>query len=190
MLMLCSNGLTSSKLIESVQEQHGKTAAIVVTADYEYKEKNYHVPIAIAELKQCNLTVDLFDIDFQPACKLLDYDVVMFIGGNPYYLLQSLRKSNSKPILKELAERKCLIGWSAGAVVMGPTIKIMDVYTPEMNLWGLQDLTGMELTNVQVLPHYSRFIKRYDRFEERCCEYEKQYECKVTRLNDGEGIIV
>ncbi|MDY4192537.1 MAG: Type 1 glutamine amidotransferase-like domain-containing protein [Oscillospiraceae bacterium] len=190
MLLLCSNGLTSDKLINCVKQQNGRTSAIVVTADPEYKENNYHIPRAIEELKQCGLQVDLFDIDFQPAYKLLDYDVVMFTGGNPYYLLKSLKKSNAQPILQELSENKCLIGVSAGAIVMGPTIKIINEYSPEMNLWGVQNLTGMKLTNVQVLPHYSRFLKKYDHFEERCCEYEKQYECKVIRLNDGEGIIV
>lgn len=190
MLLLCSDGLTSDKLLSCIKRDNRKKAVIVVTADPEYKENNYHIPRVIDELKLCNLSVDLFDVDFQPVTKLLDYDVVMLTGGNPYYLLMSLRKCNAKPILKEISELKCLIGWSAGALVLCPTIKIIDEYSPEMNVWGLQDLTGMSLTSIQILPHYSKFLKRYNRFEERCHEYEIKNACKVIRINDGEGVLV
>ena len=82
MLILCSNGLTSEKLLASVSERaiDCKTAALVVTADNEYKEKNYHVQRCVEELKSLNLTVDIFDIDKQPAELLLNYDIVEFIG--------------------------------------------------------------------------------------------------------------
>ena len=41
----------------------------------------------VEELKSLNLTVDIFDIDSQPVELLLNYDIVEFIGGNPFYLL-------------------------------------------------------------------------------------------------------
>lgn len=190
MLSLCSNGLTSEKLISCVKGNDRKTAAIVVTADPEYKENNYHVPRVIEELKRCNPAVDIIDTDIDPVGKLLNYDVVMFIGGNPYYLLMSLRKCNAKPVLKEISENKCLIGWSAGALVLCSTIKIIDEYSPEMNLLGLDDLTGMEITNIQILPHYDKFLSRYEGFEEKCCEYEVRNQCKVVRISDGEGLLI
>ena len=43
---------------------------------------------------------------------------------------------------------------------------------------------------VQVLPHYSRFLTRFERFEERCCDYEKAHQVSVIRLNDGDGVII
>lgn len=65
MLILCSNGLSSDKLIKSVVEHFNgqKTAALVVTADNEYKENNYHVNCCIVELQSLGLSVDIFDID-------------------------------------------------------------------------------------------------------------------------------
>lgn len=65
----------------------GGTSALVVTADNQYKDKNYHVPRCMEELQSLGLTVDLFDIDISPVEQLLSYDVVEFIGGNPFYLL-------------------------------------------------------------------------------------------------------
>lgn len=190
MLLLCSDGLTNSKLQNCVKEFGGKTAALVVSADHVYKEKNYHVPRVTEELQQCGLTVDLFDLDIQCVNELLCYDVIEFIGGNPYYLLKLLRECHAEKILTEFAQNRCLIGWSAGAIVMGPTIGIIDVFSPEMNQWGLTDLTGMNLTDVQILPHYDKFLNRYDKLEERCLKYEKENLCQVIRLNDGEGIVI
>ena len=124
MLILCSNGLSSDMLLSQLSSKvvDCKTAALVVTADNEYKENNYHVPRCVAELQSLNLNVDIFDLDKQPADLLLNYDVVEFIGGNPYYLLHAIQSSNSIDILRTIAETKILIGWSATAFVFGPTL--------------------------------------------------------------------
>ena len=88
MLILCSNGLSSNKIITTLQEklQGLKKSVLVVTADNEYKERNYHVKRCIEELKSLNLCVDIFDIDYQDVNLLSKYDVIEFIGGNPFYL--------------------------------------------------------------------------------------------------------
>lgn len=163
---------------------------MVVTADHAYKERNYHIPRCKDELASLGFDSALFDIDVQPPEELLQYDAVEFIGGNPYYLLKSLREHNCKKVLSVLAEEKMLIAWSAGALVMGPTIAMIDQYSPEMNQWHITDYTGMNLTEVQVLPHYSKFLKRYNRLEELCREYERNNQCTVIRMNDGEGVLI
>ena len=70
MLVLCSNGLSSKLLLSRISGRmaYCKTAALVVTADNEYKEKNYHVPRCITELESLNLQVDIFDLDKQVFC--------------------------------------------------------------------------------------------------------------------------
>ena len=192
MLVLCSNGLSSKKIISYIKDKvsHCKTAALVVTADNEYKESNYHVSRCISELESLSLKVDIFDLDRQPADLLLDYDVVEFIGGNPYYLLHSIRENNATEILKDIAINRILIGWSAAAFVFSPTLELVNCYSPEMNFLGLTDLRGLSLTQVQVLPHYNKFLSRFDKFEEKCCIYEKEYNVSVIRINDGEGVFI
>ena len=192
MLLLCSNGLTSEYLLDEVKKyaKDAKTAAVVVTADNEYKENNYHVGRVIGELQSIGIKSECFDIDFQEPLLLLNYDVVEFIGGNPYYLLDVLRKTNSKPILEELVKNKILISWSAGALVMGKSLELINIYSPEMNFMNLKDLPGTGLTDVYILPHYSKFLSKYERFEERCREFEIMHNCNVVRLNDGEGIMI
>lgn len=54
MLVLCSNGLSSEKLLTVLRNKmnNAKTATLVVTADNEYKEDNYHVSRCVKELEQ------------------------------------------------------------------------------------------------------------------------------------------
>lgn len=192
MLVLCSNGLSGEKLLAYVREKSvgGKKAALVVTADNEYKEKNYHVPRCIEELSSIGFAVDLFDLDRQPTELLQNYDLVEFIGGNPFYLLRSIREHHAADGLKLLAEQRILIGWSAAAFVFSPTLELVNLYSPEMNVWGLTDLNGLSLTKYEVLPHYSRFLTKFERFEEKCRTYEEKRNTKVIRINDGDGVVI
>ena len=192
MLVLCSDGLTSEAIRAALRPHTDgmKTAALVVTADNEYKEKNYHVPRCREELRALGLTVDLLDIDETPCEALKAYDLAEFIGGNPYYLLASIRRQGGEPVLRRLAASKILIGWSAAAFVFGPSLALVNAYSPEMNAVGLKDLTALGLTEVQVLPHYGRFLKRFERFEETCAQYEAAHGVTVLRLNDGDAVFL
>ncbi len=192
MIILCSNGLSSPALRRAAGKyvKPGGRAALVVTADPEYREKNYHVERLKEELGSLGLAVDIFDFDFQPPEALSRYDVVELMGGNPYYLLHSIQKHSAREALGQAAARGLLAGVSAGALVLGPSLGLIDRYSPEMNTVGLGGLKALGLTDVEILPHYSRFHTRYERFEERCREYENEKGCKVIRLDDGEGVLV
>ncbi len=186
MILLCSNGLTSQELLREAKK-HVKTAgkaALVVTADPEYKEKNYHVPRGVKELEFLGLSVDMFDIDTQPAGQLSEYDAVMLMGGNPYYLLHSIREHNGEAALRAVAEKGLLIGWSAGALVLGPAIALIDRYHPQLNFLHLTDLSGLGLTEVQVMPHCNK------EEPEKAREYQRETGGKVVFLKDGEGVLL
>ena len=192
MIALLSNGITSEALKNALSKYIAplSSAAIVVTADNEYKERNYHVPRVINELKEFGLRVDTFDLDMQNATELLKYDVVEFIGGNPYYLLNSIRVHNASAVIKQLAEKKVLLGWSAGAMVFTPSIEIVDKLTPEINIVKLDNLDSLSLTNTHIIPHYNKFLKRFDKLEDICQAYEQDHNCSIVRLVDGDGIII
>ena len=59
-----------------------------------------------------------------------------------------------------------------------------------MNFLGLTDLNGIALTDVEVLPHYDRFKRKYERFKERCHAYEEKRNINVIRIDDGDGIFI
>lgn len=191
MIILTSNGLSSEKLLTEMQKHicSGK-AALVVTADNEYKGKNYHVERLTNELISLGLQVECFDFDTQTPDDLALYDMIEIIGGNPYYLLNSILENGFPDVLKDFSINKCIVGCSAGAIVLTPTLKLIDIFTPEMNIVNLDNLSACNLTDVQIFPHYNKFIKRFDCLEEKISNYEKANNCKVARLNDGEGIFV
>ncbi len=191
MIVLTSNGLSSDILMTEMQKHitTGK-AALVVTADNVYKEKNYHVERLTKELEALGLQVNCFDFDNQSPVELEGYDAIEIIGGNPYYLLNSIRQNGFTEMLADFAKSKVIIGCSAGALVLTPSLDLIDLYSSEMNIVDLQDLSACHLTDVRLLPHYSKFLNRYDRFEEKCALYEQENACSVLRLNDGEGVFI
>ena len=191
MILLTSNGLSSNELMGRVKTyiKAGK-AALVVTADNEYKEKNYHVERLTNELRMLGLSVECFDFDNQLPTELMQYDVVELIGGNPYYLLNSIQKNCFFDVLKYFAQNRYLIGCSAGALVLTPSLDLIDLYSPEMNIVGLKDLSACNFTDICKLPHYSKFLKKYTGFEEKCAQYEHTLNREVIRLNDGQGVII
>lgn len=193
MIVLASNGLSSDKLLSEIKKlaPQNARAAIVTTASVGYKEKDWHIPRLTNELEQIGLSVAYFDIEYENPHLLLQYDIVEIIGGNPFYLLNQMRIQNAKSVFSEIAQHKILIGISAGSVVLQNSIELIAQYSPEMNEdVHLTDLTGLCLTDIEILPHYQRFISRFDRFEERAREYEQNNHCSVIRLNDGEGIVI
>ncbi len=193
MIILTSNGLSSEKLLNETQKyvSQNMKAAIVTTASVGYKEKDWHVPRLKSELEQIGLTATCFDFEFESPQLLFQYDLVEIIGGNPFYLLNQVRLRDAKNIFSEIARHKILIGMSAGSIVLQKSIDFIAQYSPEMNKdIQLKDLTGLALTNIEILPHYQRYLPRFDRFEERAKEYEQSNNCSVIRINDGEGIFI
>jgi len=93
-------------------------------------------------------------------------------------------------MLAAFALNKIIIGCSAGALVLTSSLELIDMYSPEMNIVGLGDLSACQLTEIQLLPHYSKFLNRYNDFEEKCTQYEQEKGCNVIRLNDGEGVFI
>ncbi len=85
--------------------------------------------------------------------KLSGKDVIWLGGGNAFYLRWILRDSGADDIIRTLVSQgKVFSGWSAGAIVAGPTIEYFDSMddpddAPEVIL------EGLNLTNIIVIPH-------------------------------------
>lgn len=191
MLTLTSNGLTTPDLIQKATPfLKGKRCALVTTASVGFKEKDWHVPRLAEELFSCGAaSVELFDFDLQSPEAFSAYDAALLIGGNPFYLLASIRKHGFADVLNIFGKDKTLIGVSAGSLVLTPSIGIIMQYAPEMNdIVGLTDLSALHLYPHQLLPHYGKFLTKFDLFEQKAQIYEQQHGIRLIRLNDGEAI--
>lgn len=191
MIILTSNGLSSGELQNKVKPFiEGKRTALVVTADNEYKEKNYHVERLTKELELLGSKVEIFDFDNRKPSELKEYDVIELMGGNPFYLLHSIQTHGFTDILSQFSVNNCIIGCSAGSFVMTRSLELVNIYSPELNIVGIKELNALSFTDVDILPHYSRFLQRFKDFETKCTEYERLNNHKVIRLNDGDAVII
>jgi dipeptidase E len=106
-----------------------------------------------------------------------------------------LRKSGADSILKKMESRNAVfIGVSAGAMVLGADIKVVDYFTPAMNSVELVDRTALRLTEATIFPHYDREDLFTDpagkTIEERLQVFERVNPCRVTRLRDNHSILI
>ena len=76
-------------------------------------------------------------------------------------------------------------------MVFGSTIELVYEFDPQLNeAANLSDFTCLGLTNINICPHLSRFVDRYDRFLERAEAFEKRSNVQLTRIDDGQAVFV
>jgi dipeptidase E len=194
-VILTSNGLTSKSIIDAYTklfESGYKKAVIIVTADPEYREKDWNAVGTKHEFDKIGFQSSFFDIEYSSPGLLLEFDLLFFIGGNPFYLIDQMRKTFTNSVLRELLLKgKVISGSSAGCIVLGETIALINEFEPQLNIGiGLTEFSGVELTNINICPHYSKNISRYENFEDRIRLVEKTQNVKITRINDGEAITI
>jgi dipeptidase E len=106
------------------------------------------------------------------------FDVIAVSGGNPYRLLAEAQRSAFGARVR--ASGAVYIGYSAGAIVAGPTLEPITLTSPfpvpDM------DLTGLGLTDVLVLPHHNR----EGRAERHAAAAAAFPQVALRPLNDGE----
>ena len=97
-----------------------------------------------------------------------------------FYLLYHLRKSGADLVLKDMVKNRQIlyIGVSAGSIVVGKSIASS---TDENNI-GLQDLTGLELLDSVIIPHFGDHKKAI--YERMLAQGHK-----VICLKDSEAFI-
>lgn len=193
MLMLTSDGLSTDNLRDKFKEYltpQMQRAAIITTAANPFAERHPDIDRHIEIMENCGLTPTCIDIESQNPALLLDYDVIIIIGGNPYYLLNVIQQKDCQPLFKELlAKEKIIVGMSAGSMVLGTTIDFVNVLTPEMNV-GMEDYSCLSLTDLIICPHASSFVASIAHSEETLAKYEQDHNRKITRIDDGQAIFI
>ena len=96
--------------------------------------------------------------------KLHGSNILVITGGNTFKLLDNLRKSGLDNAIKKLASKEefVLAGFSAGALVLTPTIKVCNLPNYDENLVGITDLVGLNLVDFEVFPHYEETQHKSD----------------------------
>lgn len=157
-LLLTSTGLTNQKVrdffISQFDTLADKKACLIFTieqeSDWQWIE-HYD-----KELRSIGLQYDHINIsEERDLSDLHKYGIYYVCGGNTFYILDRLRKTNlDKVILKAVSEGKFYIGVSAGSIIAGPDIEIAGIEGGDENNIGLSDLKGFALVPFHISPHY------------------------------------
>lgn len=199
-LLLTSNGFFNDaiknqflKLVDG--KVHEMKIAIITTASPQ-KENNKYAQKAKEDFMEMGIqNIHFIDLEFDSPESLIQKDVIYINGGNPFNLLFHTKKSGADYILRQLVSKNVVIvGVSAGAVLLGPNIKVVNFFTPEMDNLNTKDFSALGLTDKLVFPHYDREDLFKDKsnktIEDRLKEFETVENCVITRLKDDEFITV
>ncbi|MFT4532274.1 MAG: peptidase E [Candidatus Saccharimonadales bacterium] len=100
--------------------------------------------------------------------KLLDSNILLISGGNTFALLNNLCKSGLDQAVIEFTQKPNFIlsGFSAGALILTPTIAICNLPNFDENLVGITNFDGLGIIDFEVFPHYvddlhKKIIKNY-----------------------------
>lgn len=106
------------------------------------------------------IVIDNYVKDEQQQVTLLASNIVVISGGNTFSLLQNLRQSGLDKSIKEFVNKPdfVLAGFSAGALVLTPTIAVCNLPNFDQNVVGLKDLSGLGIVDFEIFPHYDKQI--------------------------------
>ena len=126
--------------------------------------------------------------------KILSSNILIITGGNTFTLLNHLRLSGLDETIKEFWEKDKVVisGFSAGAIVLTPRIDIasqpsgMDpTAMSDENLVGITDLSGLNIVDFEVWPHYYENIDR-----ETLEKYQKSCPNQIKTIGDEEVMVI
>ena len=147
--------------------------------------------------------LEAFDLDLRVyfarpealATALTDVQLVWAVGGNTFLLRRAFAQSGLDDILKRRLTDDSLVygGWSAGAVIAGPTLRGIDLMDePTVIVDGYQAAPiwdGLGLVGYAIVPHFeSNHPESPD--AARCAAYYTEQGIVHRKLRDGEVIIV
>jgi dipeptidase E len=97
---------------------------------------------------------------------LSSYDVLCVSGGNTFFLLEQILKSEfDKFLTKQLSKGVVYIGVSAGSVAAGADINLLAAIDDPKKAPGLEGTKGMGLVDLTIFPHWGSSTFRKDYLE-------------------------
>lgn len=112
-----------------------------------------------------------------------NFDAIYVIGGNTFYLMDKIRESGFDKQIMDAIERGIpYIGSSAGAIVLGTTLKPAEIYG-DIPIVNRRDYEGLGIVDDAVIPHMNQKSKAYQTWLDT-------WNGKPYILYDGDGIIL
>ncbi len=199
-LLLTSNGLANKSIVDALQDLVDKPLAecslafIPTAANFKDTDKSWLINdlhnVKLADFK----FIDIVDIAAVPKYswlpRLEKADILLFGGGNTFFLLYWLEKSGLKTLLPDMLKTKIYIGISAGSIA---TAKRVYTSNSERNLGpelgGVASDEGLGLVDFCIRPHYTspKFAIGTD---EKLTELAEQIKTPIYAIDNHSAIKV
>ena len=198
-LLLTSSGITNKSIANALFDLVGKkpedTSLVFIptAANVETEDKGWLID-DLAHVKNQNFkSVFITDIATVPESiwkpQMEAADVLLFGGGNTYYLMEWINKSGLLKILPEFLKAKVYMGISAGSMVTNPDLDIrLDKMIYEDDVEG-ETMVGLNFVDFYFLPHLNS-PHFSNRMEENIRKAGEKYTRKMYALDDQSALKV
>ena len=134
-------------------------SAVIITTAHREKEKNKWAIKASEQLKELGFKNIIFvDFDQQTGKNLPNADLIYVCGGNTFYLLNSIHHHIGIDKFKQYIKNcQIYLGVSAGAVILGKDIQILEKIKMDENEVALQSTQGLNFLSKNIIPHSDVF---------------------------------
>ncbi len=197
-LLLTSNGISNDSIKKSFLNLVGKNpediclAFIPTASNIEQGDKSWLINDFI-NLKNLDLkSISIVDISaierniWEPQLK--QADVLVFGGGDTFYLMEWVNKSGLIEILPELLKTKVYVGISAGSMIPSSDLLLnitQDLYKEDLKR--LENMNGLNLVDFYLLPHFNKSSSSI-RSKENVIKATKGIKSKIYALDDKSAI--
>lgn len=113
---------------------------------------------------------------------LLQSNILIISGGNTFTLLNNLRQTGLDKVVKRYVSKSefSLAGYSAGAIVLTPSVEICNLPNFDTNTVKLDDMTGLNVVDLEIFPHYDAKLHR-----ELLAKYQSSTKRDVKAITDN-----
>lgn len=199
-LLLTSGGITNKSIADALFELVGKkpedTSLVFIptASNIEMEGKEWLIDDLINLKKQNFKSIRITDISAVPENiwrpQMEEADILFFEGGNTYHLMEWLNKSGLTKLLPELLKTKVYVGLSAGSMVTGKDLSLIQSQILYGEDWERkEDMAGLNFVDFYFFPHLnSPFFNL--RKEDVIREAVKDIHGKVYALDDNSALKV
>ena len=172
------------RFLELVNKERPKLAYIPSASDstrrYYQEKQTYYKRYGIQDLLYFDLNKEY---DPTKTDELLSCDAIHLSGGDPFQFLGSIRKRKYGPVLKKyLEDGGILLGISAGAIVLTPSINISHVFYKSRT----DQHQAVGLVDFHFLPHWNQREEQVDAVK----KFSIDNQATVYACQDGDGMII
>src|SRR3989344_5851693 len=165
-LLLTSGGITNASIASALFDLVGKkpedTSLVFIptASNVEKGDKSWFINDLLNLKKQNFKSIAITDISAVNEkiwrSQLEEADVLVFVGGNTYHLMDWINKSGLVSLLPELLKNKVYVGSSAGSMVTGKDLKA------NLTMWFYEEVSNrtknmrcLDFVDFYFLPHFN-----------------------------------